>query len=52
MYMYLYIYACMFCIFCREKENHESRLRELEEEMEGQVLKLEQQVSEQVRAKH
>ena len=38
--------------FCREKENHESRLRELEEEMEGQVLKLEQQVSEQVRAKH
>ena len=34
----------------REKENHESRLRQLEEEMEGQVLKLEQQLSEQVRA--
>ena len=35
----------------REKTNHERRLQHLEEEMEGQVLKVEQQVSEKQRHK-
>ena len=40
------------CIdFFRERTNHERRLQHLEEEMEGQVLKVEQQVSEKQRHK-